>query len=112
MTVQEIAQPVRLWAAGETLIRRVYLFGSRARGDSRPDSDIDLALVCRMDPKIRAEFDSDHWQARFWFWHVYGPAWQHQLSQRFSVPVDLQLLDQDAKHIVRPSVKRDGIRVA
>ena len=25
--------------------KQIYLFGSRARGDARPDSDIDLAIV-------------------------------------------------------------------
>ena len=33
------------WAEAEPLIRRVYLFGSRARGDNRSDSDIDLAIL-------------------------------------------------------------------
>ena len=27
-------------------IKSAYLFGSRARGDYRPDSDIDVAVVC------------------------------------------------------------------
>ncbi len=111
MTKQEIAQAVRLWAAEKSLVRRVYLFGSRARGDHRPDSDVDLAVMCRMDPKIRAEFGDDHWQARYWFWHDYEPAWRDQLSQLFPVPVDLQALDRDTTRRVRPAVKRDGIRI-
>ena len=35
--------------------RRLVLFGSRARGDHRPDSDIDLA-VYDMPPQNRAVF--------------------------------------------------------
>lgn len=30
-------------------VKRVYLFGSRARGDERPDSDYDLLLIARDD---------------------------------------------------------------
>ena len=33
----------------EKKIQRVYLFGSRARGTERPDSDYDLLLVVRED---------------------------------------------------------------
>ena len=29
-------------------IERIYLFGSRARGDAQPRSDIDLAISCPM----------------------------------------------------------------
>jgi len=34
-------------------VERIVLFGSRARGDAMPRSDIDLAIACpRADPKI------------------------------------------------------------
>ncbi|MEO1307516.1 MAG: nucleotidyltransferase domain-containing protein [Pseudomonadota bacterium] len=35
---------IREWAARQPVIRRVWLYGSRARGDNRPDSDIVLAI--------------------------------------------------------------------
>ena len=37
------------WAAIHPEILEVYLYGSRARGDNREDSDIDLAVVMRPD---------------------------------------------------------------
>ena len=111
VTTGEIAQTVRRWAAKEPLVRRVYLFGSRARGDNRPDSDIDLAVVCRMDPRILAEVGGDYAQARMFFWDDYGPVWQAQIGRLFSLPVDLQVLDRDTTRRVRPGVKRDGIRI-
>ena len=33
----------------EDKIKKIYLFGSRARGTERPDSDYDLLLVVRQD---------------------------------------------------------------
>ena len=32
------------WAKQHPEIRQIYLYGSRARGDNRPDNDIDLAI--------------------------------------------------------------------
>lgn len=34
-------------AGNRTRIRRIILFGSRARGDAKPDSDLDLLVVTR-----------------------------------------------------------------
>ena len=48
MTPQEaqekIQEMVRL-IVGQFQPHRIYLFGSRARGDDRPDSDVDLLIV-------------------------------------------------------------------
>jgi predicted nucleotidyltransferase len=51
----------RFWAAlneiyGER-IDRVVLFGSRARGDARPDSDYDVAVFLKALPDRWAELD-------------------------------------------------------
>ena len=111
MNVEDIARQVQQWAAGERLVRRVYLFGSRARGDHRSDSDIDLAVLCRMDPEILRQCGGDYASARMFFWHDHQAPWLAQLAPRFSVPVDLQVLDRDTWRVVRPSVKREGIRL-
>jgi len=34
------------------MIDRLILFGSRARGDHRPDSDYDLLVIARRDPAL------------------------------------------------------------
>ena len=36
---------LRSWANGNDSIRELWLFGSRATGRSRPDSDVDLAVA-------------------------------------------------------------------
>jgi predicted nucleotidyltransferase len=36
---------LREWAQSNDSVRQLWLFGSRARGNSRPESDVDLALA-------------------------------------------------------------------
>lgn len=42
----EVIENVRKWAEERDDIRALALIGSHARGSARPDSDIDLVLVC------------------------------------------------------------------
>lgn len=70
MIDKEIARLLAEWAAGTSAVAALWLFGSRARGTSRPDSDHDLAIELR--PKIKdhdwafGDFvcESDHWKAQ------------------------------------------------
>src|ERR1700675_3702293 len=42
---EEWLRDLRAWAAANGSVRQLWLFGSRARGDAREDSDVDLALA-------------------------------------------------------------------
>ncbi|MBI2468570.1 MAG: nucleotidyltransferase domain-containing protein [Candidatus Rokubacteria bacterium] len=46
MTIAHRLRDSVLKAAGKR-VRKIFLFGSRARGDARPDSDYDLLIVLR-----------------------------------------------------------------
>jgi hypothetical protein len=50
------------WSRLEAGIAAVVLVGSHARGDARPDSDIDLVLLCA-DPQVYLK--DKHWVRRF-----------------------------------------------
>ena len=45
--VAEILSGVRSWAASQAGVVGVALVGSHARGEARPDSDVDLVLLCQ-----------------------------------------------------------------
>jgi predicted nucleotidyltransferase len=103
MTVEEISAAVADWAAGEQLIRRVYLFGSRAKGCSRPDSDADLAILHQIDPEVRDSCDAE--VAHMLTWMEYKEGWTSALQQRLSVKIDLQQVDRDSRKVVVPALK-------
>lgn len=80
------------WAARHSEIEEVWLYGSRARCDNRPNSDIDLAVKMSMTD----------WM----FWH-----------NKFMGDPDLNLTHEvhvegyfpEANDKVYPGVKRDGV---
>jgi predicted nucleotidyltransferase len=56
-----------LWAARTPLIVRLWLYGSRARGDHRDDSDLDIAVEnltapTDTDPLTTAVFELEGWR--------------------------------------------------
>ena len=81
------------WAKANPEILRVWLFGSRARGDNDPGSDIDIAVETVGDtPGERlASFMFAEWRD--------GP--------KLSRPVHMQIYDEDT--IVKSAVDRDGV---
>lgn len=62
---QEQFESIRRWAQDTPQIRCAYLFGSRAKGTARPDSDVDLAIGFHCpDHEVQQMFFShgEHWQ--------------------------------------------------
>lgn len=72
----------------------VYLYGSHARGDARPDSDVDLAFLT--DGPALAALD---------LWNV-----RQDLAALFGAPVDLVHLDT-ASTVLQREVVTDGLRL-
>ena len=88
------------WAKNHAVIKRVYLYGSRARGDHRPDSDIDLGIEVTTEDKTEAMLD-------WWDWHnKYEEA--PDLHLEHSVQLEWYHPDADLE-LVGTGVERDGI---
>jgi predicted nucleotidyltransferase len=82
------------WAERHTEIEEVWLYGSRARGDNRPDSDIDLAVVMG-----------------FGDWMFWYEAYKAAPDLHLAHPVHLEWYHPDADDLERvgPGVRKDGI---
>lgn len=71
----------------------VYLFGSRARGDARPTSDVDVGIVARppLPPALMAEL--------------------REALEESTVPYRVDLVDlAEAPPEYRRAVEREGVR--
>jgi predicted nucleotidyltransferase len=77
----------------QTAIVAAWLFGSRARGTQRPDSDVDVALLMDRDPTDRND-----------------PPWELQarLSGELGLEVQLVVVNRAPADLVR-RVLRDGV---
>ena len=56
-SLPSLAKLVAQWADERPAIEKAYIFGSRARGDHRPDSDLDLAIEFASNLTTRATAD-------------------------------------------------------
>jgi hypothetical protein len=84
---------------------RIILFGSRARGDHRPDSDVDVAVVMRADI-------SNRWKSKR---AIIGVTYPLLLETGLYIqpwPVSQTELDDPAKSTIAPllrSIIREGV---
>lgn len=82
-------QAIIAWAQRTPQIRAAILFGSRAKGTSRPDSDVDVAL----------ELNAPTSQEVMAMFIKYGESWQTELRRDTALLVNIDFLDQSAPNI-------------
>ncbi len=70
------------WAADRPEVGEVWLFGSRAKGTARPDSDVDLGLV------LESGEPGHDWP--FGNWMALGGAWRDEVRGMLGRPVSLE----------------------
>jgi predicted nucleotidyltransferase len=86
---------IRHWAGAAQYVKEVRLFGSRARGRSKPDSDVDLAITI-------GDGTEDPDTIRGVYFAV-GKNWQAELSALLCMRVHVGLYDSPDTKIVRQS---------
>lgn len=75
------------WAQKHDSIIDLWLFGSRAKGTARPDSDVDLAIVL-VPPQ-----GNDNWA--FGIYIAYADRWQSELAAIVKRHVSLEAIAPD-----------------
>ena len=100
MDLDALCRTIADWASGKKLIKRVYVFGSRARSDYRPDSDLDIAV--ELDP---AEFPGSDESGGLATWMFETGDWQAEVQTLVGYVVDLeQLVDMTATPTIAKGV--------
>ena len=85
----------------------LYLFGSRARGDHEPDSDVDVAVI--LDQKLPHSFEVNE--------QIIEDTYELMLETGFYIqpwPLESGSLDDPPAHPhpqISRAIQRDGIRV-
>ena len=101
-----VSDCLRRWAANTPPVQRMWLFGSRAGGTHRVDSDIDVAIEITGwdsdDPDIRGEALAD--------WIFNADDWKHQLRGITPLTIDLNPVSLEDKR-VWPAVQREGVLI-
>jgi len=85
MDIETIKNSLSSWAAGKSLIGRLLIFGSRVRGDHRPDSDLDIAI--ELDLSATSGIDESGGLAS---WMFETEDWEDELRAILPFEIDLE----------------------
>jgi len=99
ISIDQIRDVVTDWAYSHREIECVFLFGSRARGDSTPDSDIDLALVV-------VGILGENADTRYFY---NKNVWKDQLESALGRSINIVRLIDHGKPEIQASIARDGV---
>lgn len=62
----KIAKQLKEWLLKEVPLVDIIVFGSRARGDDEPDSDMDVFIeIERIDPQIKEKIENIVWEVGY-----------------------------------------------
>lgn len=85
MDIEAIEAVLLEWARHNPILARMHLFGSRVRGDHRPDSDIDIAVELDLSATRGADFSSG-----FVTFNRHSRHWETELAKLLPIPIDLE----------------------
>lgn len=93
---------IKDWLENKPIIIRAWIFGSRARTDFRPDSDLDLAIEHGIMPGDTDEHTTSIGEIK---------TWTEELQPNISLSLDLQSYIQGESEIIDQGLKRSSILI-
>jgi predicted nucleotidyltransferase len=106
MQLAEMRALLSAWGAERPLVSRLWLFGSRVRGDHRPDSDVDVAI--ELDMSAAKGVDESGGIAT---WAFDTTPWKPELEGLLSLVVDLQRYKVGETNVIQAGLDRSSILV-
>ena len=106
MQMVEVRTLLAAWAAEKTLINRLWLFGSRVRGENRHNSDVDVAI--ELDMSATKGIDESGGVAT---WAFDSTMWKSELEDLLSLAVDLQRYKTGETNVIQAGLDRSSILV-
>jgi len=100
----QIVSIVAAWAVKHPLVGKAWVFGSRARGEERDDSDIDIAIELDLS---EAEGADESGGMATWMFEC--GSWRSELGSLLPLPIDLQQFMGAKTPIIRSAIKRSGV---
>ena len=102
--MNELIGELQAWAKNQPLVKRLWIFGSRARGDSHEASDLDIAVEIDM---FAVKGCDDSGGVATWSFDV-APL-KSQVEEVTGLKVDWQYYKAGETPVVESGVKADGI---
>lgn len=98
-----LVETVRAWASERPPISRAWIFGSRAKGSARHDSDLDVAVEVEPAHGLTARETYEH--------DLRWLEWEDDLAQEVDLKLHLVLRDGDRTPTTDSGVREGGILV-
>ncbi len=106
MNSSEAQEILAEWAKAKPLVGKLFIFGSRARDDYRPDSDIDIAIVLDMSA---ADGVDDSGGLATWMFETDG--WENELEALLPFKVDLEQFRGSDTPTIQKGIDQSSILV-
>jgi predicted nucleotidyltransferase len=106
MQLAEMLALLTAWATEKPLVGRLWLFGSRVRGNHRSDSDVDVAI--ELDMSAAKGVDESGGMAT---WAFDTKQWKPELEDLLSLIVDLQRYKVGETNIIQAGLDQSSILV-
>lgn len=103
MDITDVHHCLSTWAADKPLVDRLWIFGSRARGDHRADSDLDIAI--QLDLTAANGMDESGGLAT-WMFDTDG--WEEELAALLPFTIDLEQYRGDATPTIHQALSRSS----